>query len=207
MKKLWKFMLVLVLSVAMIGCSSKDDESATVKKQVNSFFTALQKGDNDKVQKLCSASVSKQLGLTALDQQFEQFTDTETYGETFIKEANKFKEDVFSSLFENIKIGKITVKDDKATVVVSGKAKDYNGINFDSSEVETLVQNYINEHMSEFAGMTSQKEMTVKLFDDVSKDMFDVLKNQLKDVKSTSFKSKLTLSKIDDKWKITEMDN
>ena len=61
--------------------------------------------------------------------------------------------------------------------------------------------------MSEFAGMTSQKEMTVKLFDDVSKDMFDVLKNQLKDVKSTSFKSKLTLSKIDDKWKITEMDN
>ena len=207
MKKIWKFMLVLILSLAMIGCSSKDDESAAVKKQVDSFFTVLKKGDTDKVQKLCSTSVREELQLSDLDELFEEFTDTETYGETFIKEANKFKEDAFSSLFENIKIGKITVKDDKATVVVTGKVKDFDDIDFDSSEVNTLVQNYINEHISEFAGMTSQKEMTVKVFDDVSKDMFDVLRKQLKDVKSTSFTAKLTLSKIDNKWKITEFDD
>lgn len=165
MKKLMKLMCVFALVfVAGCGASSSTDEQ---KEVVTNFFDYVKECDITKLKKVASEDVLSEMDLEKMEKELSQYTEEE-YGKVFVDETNKFKKAIFQDLFTDIKIKDIKADEDKTTVKVTGKQKDYSQVSFDQSELNTTAQQYVEEHQDELAKVYQEEGLSayqIKVYD------------------------------------------
>ncbi|MGN1183054.1 MAG: lipoprotein [Faecalibacillus sp.] len=208
MKKILKFMLAVLMVVSLAACSGSATNEQ--KEVVENFFTYVAKCQFDELKNIATDDVIDSLGLETMEAQLSRYNDPDTYGEVFVKETESFKKAVFEDLFQDVKIGDVEEKDGKATVKITGKYLDYSSINFDTSLMNTLAEDYIKENRDELLKVYQEEGLTayqIKIYDDVAPLYYNEMKKALKEAKTTDLTGTFTLEEKDDQWIITAIDN
>lgn len=208
MKKILKFMLAILMVVSLAACSGSATNEQ--KEVVENFFTYVAKCQFDELKNIATDDVIDSLGLETMEAQLSRYNDPDTYGEVFVKETESFKKAVFEDLFQDVKIGDVEEKDGKATVKITGKYLDYSSINFDTSLMNTLAEDYIKENRDELLKVYQEEGLTayqIKIYDDVAPLYYNEMKKALKEAKTTDLTGTFTLEEKDDQWIITAIDN
>ena len=126
------------------------------------------------------------------------------------QEINKFKKTIFKELFTNIKITDVKEKDNKTTVKVTGKQKDYSSISFDQSELSQISEDYVEEHQDELTKVYQEEGMSaykIKVFDGVAPILYKNMTETYQKAPTKKFTGTFTLEKKNDKWIITGIDD
>lgn len=213
MKRLGKVLVVAMLTVALVGCGGSNDKKSSESEQekvVTSFIDTLKKGDLASLEDLTSSKYVDQLGVDTIQKSFSAYLDKETYGTTFVDEAQKFINNIFSKFMKDEKVTKSETKDSKTIVTVKGKRMDTSSLNLKmDDEMKELMADYQKENMEELMKIyqeSGQDAMQQKIFDDLSTKLFGVFNDRVnKDAKYVDFTLKFTVVKEDGKYLISDI--
>lgn len=206
-KRIMKVMCVFALVLVASGCGASSTDAQ--EQTVTDFFTYIKDCDIKKLKKISSSDVLDDMQLETMEASLSQYTE-EDYGKIFVKETNKFKKAIFKDLFTDIKITDVKEKDNKTTVKVTGKQKDYSSISFDQSKLSQISEDYIEEHQDELTRIYQEKGMSaykIKVFDGVAPILYKNMTDTYKKASTKKFTGTFTLEKKNDKWIITGIDD
>lgn len=204
MKKLAQSILLLTITLGMTACSQKSTD--VQEGIVKDFFQYVEDADSDKLETICEDSINDAMGIEKMNEYFDTFLDEDTYGETFVKEAQDFKGEVMENLFTSYKIGETEVDGDTAKVSVTGKYTDYSEVTLDETVVADMAQTYAQEHMEDLQSVYQQdgyNALMKKIYSDIAPDMFDEMMGQMSEAKEKDFDIVFELEEKDGKWLIT----
>lgn len=214
MKKLKKVLCMLLAVVVLAGCSGGGNTSTKEQeKVVDSFFTYFKEGNFSKIEDITTSNYVDTLGLSGFQKQFEEMLDKDTYGTVFVTEAQGFLDNLFGKMFKSYKIGKVEVKDDKTRIEVTGEMFSEEAMDaFDgtmlNSEITELATAYQQEHLEELTKIYQEQGMDAmqrKIFDDLSKSLFDVFNKKIDEMEYEDFKIQVVLVKEDGEYKISNI--
>lgn len=205
MKKILKALMCLMMVVGIAGCGGKD---STEKQEavVNQFFEYFKEGDVEKISSICTTTNTDVKDILSITDQMSAFQDTDTYGQTFVDEANSFVKEVFSSMLVSYEIEEVKKDGDDYTVKVSATVKNYSNINFTNINTTSIINNYKKDHTAEIQEIvkkSGQKEALKQIYSDLSTQIFGLMKDKLKEVKETKETMIFTLTPDGDNWLIS----
>lgn len=207
MKRILKICLCLMMAVGVVGCGG----SASTEKQeavVKQFFDYFKEGDVDKLATVCTKD-NKDIGqMTSMLSSLDAYRKPETYGQKFVDEADLFIKEVFSTMIVSYEIKETKKDGDDYTVTVEATLKDYQNLKFSNTEMNSIIKEYQNEHLTELQELYKSKGKQVmqeKIFGDIAEKLFASMKAQLKDVKDIKHKMVFTLTADGDNWLISKM--
>jgi hypothetical protein len=206
-KRIMKVMCVFALVLVASGCGASSTDAQ--EQTVTDFFTYIKDCDIKKLKKISSSDVLDDMQLESMEENLSQYTE-EDYGKIFVHETNKFKKTIFKKLFTNIKITDVKEKNNKTTVKVTGKQKDYSSISFDQSELSQISEDYVEEHQDELTQVYQEEGMSaykIKVFDGVAPILYKNMTETYQKAPTKKFTGTFTLEKKNDKCIITGIDD
>lgn len=207
MKRILKICLCLMMAVGVVGCGG----SASTEKQeavVKQFFDYFKEGDVDKLATVCTKDNTDIGQMTSMLSSLDAYRKPETYGQKFVDEADLFIKEVFSTMIVSYEIKETKKDGDDYTVTVEATLKDYQNLKFSNTEMNSIIKEYQNEHLTELQELYKSKGKQVmqeKIFGDIAEKLFASMKAQLKDVKDIKHKMVFTLTADGDNWLISKM--
>jgi len=207
MKKILKACLCLLMVVGIVGCSggnSTDKQEAVVKE----FFESFKAGDINKALALCAKDSKGFEDFEDIESMMEEYEDETIYGTKFVEEAKEFAEEVYKTVIVSYEIKETKKVSDNYIVTVNATLKDFNEVDFDSDELNDLMEKYLDENEDELyqiAMNEGQDALMVHMFDALSKDMFDIMKAELAKAPEMKEKMEFTVVKEGDNWVISEL--
>ena len=197
LKKITKSAVIITVLCTATACSSTASTNGQ-RETVERFFTCISKGDIDNLSEICDSNMQDDLHLDTLDKSFSLYFDEDSYGKTFVKEAEEFKDYTFSKLFVSHEIKDTEVEDDTAKVKVSGEYRDFSELDFSYSDLEKdeLTKLYISD---------GYDAMMQKIYTDIAPDIFESLKSQLNDADTKKLDATFELKKSGDDWLISSI--
>ncbi len=208
MKKIIKFALCLMMALGIAGCGSESTEKQ--EAVVTNFFEYLKAGDLDKMSTICTEDNSDVADLLSSMSALEEFQDVETYGQTFVDEANKFIDHLFASYVTSYEISSVEEDGDNYLVIADIKMKDYDNISFDLDfDSGTYFDDYLNEHPTEAADalMTGGEDAVIKLvMSDIAPQMFGAMTTQIDEAKDIDTQLRFTLVPDGENWLISTIE-
>lgn len=207
MKRILKICLCLMMAVGVVGCGG----SASTEKQeavVKQFFDYFKEGDVDKLATVCTKDNTDIGQMTSMLSSLDAYRKPETYGQKFVDEADLFIKEVFSTMIVSYEIKETKKDGDDYTVTVEATLKDYQNLKFSNTEMNSIIKEYQNEHLTELQELYKSKGKQVmqeKIFGDIAEKLFASMKGQLKDVKDIKHKMVFTLTADGDNWLISKM--
>ena len=208
MKKILTFALTALMIISMTGCAGNDNTQKEQEKVVTSFFDSIKEYKLDELEKISTDDYTDVLDIASLTDGLKDLEDENVYSESFIKETNNFIKKVFDKL---IKEYKITFDEkEENTVLVKGKMLDEKSIDMTSAQenINELIQKYQEENMEELSKIyleQGQEAMMIKIFDDLSKELYNPLYTELDNAKYTDFTFKFEMIEKDGKWLIDKI--
>lgn len=206
MKKFFKVAVCLLMAMGIVACG----EASTEKQEavVTNFFEYLKAGDVDKIATICTDDNSDVDDLLSITESFEELQDVETYGQTFVDEANKFIDSAFQNYVTSYEINSVEEDGDNYLVIVDAKMKDYDNIDL-NSETNDIVENYQTEHFSELQEIylsQGEQAMMEKIFGDMATEIFGAMTKEMEEAKDIDTQLRFTLVPNEDNWLISKIE-
>lgn len=206
MKKILKLAVCLLMAMTMVACggTSTDKQEAVVKN----FFDYLKAGDIEKLSTVCTKDNTDVEDLTSMLGDLEEFRDAETYGQTFVDEADKFIAYVFSNYITSYEIKSVDEDGDNYLVIVDVKMKDYENLDI-TAETTEIANNYQTEHMSELQEIYLSEGMDAmmqKLYSELATELFGAMKKEIDGAKTIDTQLRFTLTPDGDNWLISTIE-
>lgn len=201
MKKIFKLAVCLLMAMTMVACGgSSTDKQETV---VKNFFDYLKAGDIEKLSTVCTKDNNDVEDLTSMLGDLEEYMDVETYGQTFVDEADKFISHVFSNYVTSYEINSVEEDGDNYLVIVDVKMKDYENLDI-TSGTEEIMSGYYSEILEISA--TQDQDALEKLLGDLSTDLFTAMKKTIDDAEPIDTQLRFTLTPDGDNWLISTIE-
>lgn len=207
MKKIMKILVAMMMALSLAACSG-GNSTKEQETTVNNFFKYVSECEFDKLEEIAEPSVLSDLGITSMEAQLDMYDDPDTYGQIFIDETEEYKKVVFEELFQDVKITNIEVDGDKSTATISGKYLNYNKVDLNSVDVQTLAQDYVNNHTNELAEIYQNegfKAYQIAIYDNIAPVYYDQMKEVIKSAPVEKLNGSVELEKKDNKWIITKV--
>lgn len=208
MKNFFKVAVCLLMAMGIVACG----EASTEKQEavVTNFFEYLKAGDVDKIATICTDDNSDVDDLLSITESFEELQDVETYGQTFVDEANKFIDSIFASYVTSYEVSSVEEDGDNYLVIADIKMKDYNNVSFDLDfDSSTYFDDYLNEHPTEIAdalmtgGEQAVKEMVLS---DMAPEMFGAMTTKINEAEAIDTQLRFTLVPDGENWLISTIE-
>lgn len=206
MKKILKLAVCLLMAMTMVACggTSTDKQEAVVKN----FFDYLKAGDLEKLSTVCTKDNTDVEDLTSMLGDLEEFRDAETYGQTFVDEADKFIAYVFSNYITSYEINSVDEDGDNYLVIVDVKMKDYENLDITADTTE-IITKYQTDHLSELQEIYLSEGMDAmmqKVYSDLATELFDVMKKEIDGAEMIDTQLRFTLTPDGDNWLISTIE-
>lgn len=199
--------MVLLMIIVMTGCSGASTEKQ--EQAVKDFFTHFQSADLEKMASVCTSDNTDVKQLTRTFDQLKVYQNVSIYGQTFVDEANGFINEMFAQMIPAYKIEEVEKEGKDYKVSVKVQMRDYNSINFNSSEMTSLAKEYQTAHLSELKEIyktQGQQAMMEKIYGDLAKDMVKIMKDKIDESKAEEKQLIFTLTADGDNWLISKID-
>lgn len=207
LKKITKSAVIITVLCTATACSPTASTNGQ-RETVERFFTCISKGDIDNLSEICDSDMQDDLHLDTLAKSFSLYFNEDSYGKTFVKEAEEFKDYTFSKLFVSHEIKDTEVEDDTAKVKVSGEYRDFSELDFSYSNLEKMATDYTVAHKDELTELyisDGYDAMMQKIYTDIAPDIFESLKSQLNDADTKKLDATFELKKSGDDWLISSI--
>lgn len=205
MKKRIIILLVCMMCFMMVGCSLSTKKQ---KEVVDQFLTSLKAADFTKLQSYCSDDNVDLGDFQSIINELESYQNVDTYGQTFVDEANQYIKNVFNELLESYEITDVTKENEQYVVNVKAQMKDFSDLSIDNSQYTKMVNTYQKEHLNELRELykkQGEQAMMKKVYGDLSKEIFNDLNKKMKKMNSKNTDLKFVLEKSDGEYFITEI--
>ena len=207
-EKFIKSAAAIFLVAGLTACSLAADNTDKLEAVVENFFDCIEIGDLENLSDICSTDVNDELGIENFSKTFDSYLDEEEYGEVFVNEVCDFRDYAFKNIFIEPVIENSEISEDETLVYVTGKYRDYSDITFDTSEMETLAQNYALSNSAELSSIYKEEgydAMMIQIYSDIAPDLFDMMKSRMDDAKTQELEAVFTLQEREGTWKITDI--
>lgn len=206
MKKIFKLVVCLLMAMTMVACGgSSTDKQETV---VKNFFDYLKAGDIEKLSTVCTKDNNDVEDLTSMLGDLEEYRDVETYGQTFVDEADKFISHVFSNYVTSYEINSVEEDGDNYLVIADVKMKDYENLDITADTTE-IITKYQTDHLSELQEIYLSEGMDAmmqKVYSDLATELFDVMKKEIDGAEMIDTQLRFTLTPDGDNWLISTIE-
>lgn len=205
MKKIIKVLLSAFLFVGIAACGNNEDaEKQAVKEVVDNYFTAVQSGDYKKAMEYYTDDADDGYEILQLDEMLEEELTNQGLGDDFDNAAKDWVTSTVKKLFKTYEVGDITLKDDTATVQLTGQAINLEGLNNTddlNTRIEEATNNYMTEHYDELVQIYNDNDedtaqgLVVKA---LAEFLFGELDSYVDTFDYADYESEMTLVKQDD---------
>lgn len=204
MKKILKLAVCLFMIMGVVACGGTSTEKQ--ETVVKNFFDYLKAGDIEKISTICTDDNSDVDDLLSIMESLEEYMDVETYGQTFVDEANKFVDHIFANYVTSYEINSVEADGDNYLVIADIKMKDYNNIDIDS-DTTTIIDNYQQEHLDELSELAGdQQAMMEKVFDDLAPEIFGAMTKKIDEAEAIDTQLRFTLVPNGENWLISTIE-
>lgn len=210
MKRFLKCLFAMMMVVGLSACSNSEQEQEAIKVVIDSYLGNCKSGDYESADAFLSKDAGSDLEFATVYSELDSQLESMGLGEDFDREARSFVQDFVSKTFMEYKVDGIQVDGDKATANITLNGKDTD--EFDLNEIQDLtlneVTNYINDHTEElqsYAENHTEEELEAKMYKDLSKVVFDKMKEMVAQLPEAETNLVFGLTKEDGDWKITSI--
>lgn len=218
MKKLFALLLTVLLAFSLAACGQAKtpgsaDSTEAIRTAADGFLSAIEAGDLEKVAEFASEDVMKDFNLDQLDGMVDSFftelgVDPSTVDASVTEKLNGFIGTMKENFLKSYEIKDVSEKDGKGIV----KADLTLGFNLDEiqnmdmqGELETVVSDYMNEHMSELIALSGDEAALVnKVITDLAPVLLDKYSEEMLAAGETTEEVTMTLEEKDGKWLVTD---
>lgn len=199
-----KIVSILIIAIVLLtGCGNIKEKH---EQLIHDYFTCVKEFNVEGLKALTNGSDEANLLKDAQDE-LAAFNDKETYGETFVEEAEKYVKLEAEKFVESYEINKIEKDGDKYLVRIEAKIRDYSDINVIHTP-ETLYENYMNTNAEEVQKIYEEEGETQAIhhiFSKIAKGFFGSINTQIKNLKPKDVSITVVLEEKDNNWLITNV--
>ena len=213
-KKLITVLLTVLTVMMLTGCSS---DKKAVTEAAEGFLNAMVNNDMEAASQFATTEFMHSDTMKLMDPEYLADTfyaamgvQKEDMGEEAQKAVDEYVKKVIAKAYKSYTIQDIKIQEDKASVTAKiTLGYDPEASSRQSDDTVALIKQYQKEHYDELVAIYTdegEKEMYKKMYNDLIPIVIGKMQEELENSDPSDEKTVLSLSKIDKKWLVTELE-
>lgn len=209
MKKILSVIFCMLFMGSVTACSN--DNTEKVSTVIDDYFTLIQEGNYTDAMYLCLDDVDDKFGLKDLIAVIDDGLVKDN-PDTFTKEAGDWITHTVSKTVKEYKIIDCVANDDAYVVYVKGKALDFKDLDLKlQDDLVNKMDQFISKNTSKFqkiiSNETDENKAVEKINAELSKFIFNEMKDIVDNTNYIDFAMKFTLKEIKGQLKIVDIND